>query len=139
MKVNQEIKRVSITLSAHMSSFRHLINHPYFQYSNHLDLSEDLSKWLSLINSSRLHDYCHQQGYSIERKIEPKPNSFLNVRVGFVTADKQNCLSYWSCIGFGISASCGDGYPQTSTTCGNAMCGKLNNLNIDVFGYILVQ
>ena len=138
MKVNQEINWVSITLSAQMSSFHYLINHPYFQYSNHLDLSEDLSNWLSLINSSRLHDYCHQKGYSIERKIEPKPKSFLNVRVGFVTADKYNCLSYWSCIGFGISASC-DGYPQTNTTCGNVICGKLNNLNIDAFGYILVQ
>ena len=72
-------------------------------------------------------------------ELKSKTNSYLNVRVGFVSHDENYCTSVNSCIGFGILASC-DGYPKINTTCGNvAICGKFNNLNLEAFGYILVQ
>ena len=132
MKVNGKANWISLPYTA--NSFDQLIKAGHLQYS-----SKSSAEWLSLINGSPLQGYCDLEGFSMEMKNEFKSNSYLNVRVGFVTADDYDCLSVNSCIGFGISASC-DGHPQTNTTCGNvAICGKLNNLNIDAFGYILVQ
>ena len=132
MKVNGEANWISLPYTA--DAFDQLIMAGYLQYAL------NYSTWLSLINGSRLYDGfkdCRIEGFSMEMK--SKSNSYLNARVGFLTHDKRECDSVNSCIGFGISASC-NGYPQINTTCGNvAICGKLNNLNLEAFGYILVQ
>ena len=134
MKVNGEMSWTSLTYTA--SSLHHLINPGYFK-SKH---TGNRNEWLSLINGSRLQNKCNQEGFSMEMKNEHRSYSHLNVRLGFVANDGNDCYSCNSCIGFGITATCGDGYPQTNTTCGNvAICGELNNLNIDAFGYILVH
>ena len=133
MKVNEEINWISLTYTA--SSLHHLINPGYFKSAH-----TNRNKWLSLINGSRLQNNCNQGGFSMEMKNRHRSYSHLNVRLGFVATDQNHCYSCNSCIGFGITASCGGSYPQTNTTCGNvAICGELNNLNIDTFGYILVQ
>ena len=133
MKVNGKANWISLPYTA--NSFHQLIKAGHLQYS-----SKSSTEWLSLINGSRLYDqyyHCRIEGFSMELK--SKTNSYLNVRVGFVSQDENYCTSVNSCIGFGISASC-DGYPQINTTCGNvAICGKLNNLNLEAFGYILVK
>ena len=134
MKVNGKMNWVSLTYNA--SSFHHLIKAGYFTSSQ----AERRNKWLSLINGSRLQDNCNQEGFSMKMKNKLYPESYLNARLGFFANNENDCLTCDSCIGFGISASCSDRYPQTDTTCGNvAICGVLNNLNIDAFGYILVQ
>ena len=132
--MNEEINWISLTYNA--SSLHHLINPGYFKTTH----TDNRNKWLSLISGSRLQSNCNQEGFSMEMKNEQKSYSHLNVRLGFVANNENDCNSCNSGIGFGISASCGDGYPQTDTTCGNVgICGQLNNLNINAFGYILVQ
>ena len=133
MKVNGKANWISLAYTA--DAFDQLIMTGYLQYA--LNSS---TEWLSLINGSSLYDkydHCRIEGFSMEMK--SKSNSYLNARVGFLTHDRRECDSVNSCIGFGISASCDD-YPQINTTCGNvAICGNLNNLNLEAFGYILVQ
>ena len=133
MKVNGEMNWISMTYTA--SSLHHLINPGYFKSAH-----TDRNKWLSLISGSRLQDNCNQEGFSIKMKNKFKSYSYVNVRLGFVANEQNDCYSCNSCIGFGISASCGGSHPQTDATCGNVgICGAFNNLNIDAFGYILVQ
>ena len=113
-----------------------MINPGYFKSAQ----TENRNKWLSLISGSRLQDNCNQEGFSMEMKNVFKSYSYLNVRLGFVANNEENCYSCNSCIGFGITASCDDRYSQTDTTCGNVgICGLLNIPNIDAFGCILVQ
>ena len=63
----------------------------------------------------------------------------MNIRIGVVASNEENCDSCDSCIGFGTSVS-GCENDVRSTTCGiMAACRQMNNNNTAAFGYILVQ
>ena len=132
MKVSGEMNWISLSYTG--SSFYHQIEVEYSKIA-----TADKSKWMSLISGSRLQDYCNQEGFSMEMKNEFHQVSYLNVRVGFVANNQDNCLSCNTCIGFGISAYDCHKYPR-NITCGNiALCKNFNDLGTDAFGYILVK
>jgi hypothetical protein len=63
----------------------------------------------------------------------------MNIRIGVVASNEENCDSCDSCIGFGTSVS-GCENDVRNTTCGSmAFCNYMNNKNTAAFGYILVQ
>ena len=78
-------------------------------------------------------------GFNIENKTEYDVNGYMNLRIGFVANNQNDCLSCDSCIGFGISVQGCDGDVR-STTCGHmAICDKFGNPGTAGFGYIFVQ
>ena len=98
--------------------------------------------WKSLIDDSSLQENCNEEGFNIQGDYTEGwfwLSWNMNIRIGLVANDQNNCDSCDSCIGFGTSVSgCGD--DVRSTTCGNmAVCAQLNNKNTAAFGYILVQ
>ena len=96
--------------------------------------------WKSLIDGSSLQENCNEEGFNMHMNYAIYQwRWYMNIRIGLVANDQNNCDSCNSCIGFGTSVSgCGD--DVRSTTCGNmAVCNQLNNKNTAAFGYILVQ
>lgn len=98
-----------------------------------------VDSWKSLTNSAELQDNCNQEGFNIEKKNKYDVNGYMNLRIGLVTNNQNNCLSCDTCVGFGISVQ-GCDADLRNTTCGHmAICGKFNNKDISGFGYIFVQ
>jgi hypothetical protein len=100
--------------------------------------------WKSLIDGSYLQKNCNEEGFNTQGDYTFVGTSTtlrwsMNIRIGLVANNQNNCGSCNTCIGFGISVSgCGD-YVR-STACGNiTVCYQLNNKNTAAFGYILVQ
>ena len=95
--------------------------------------------WKSLISSAMLQPNCNQQGFNLEKKNRYDKDGYMNVRIGFVANNQNDCASCDSCIGFGISVQGCEGDIR-KTTCGNiAICGKLDEIDTATFGYIFVQ
>ena len=96
------------------------------------------NEWLSLMDGSRLQHYCNKQGFNINT---PGYNlAYLNVRIGIIANNENDCKSSDSCIGFGITIHHACHGEIRKTTCGNiAICGQLDNKNTPAFGYIFVQ
>ena len=95
--------------------------------------------WASLINNLSLQDNCNEQGFNIQKKHSLYQDQGMDVRIGLVANNENDCLSCNSCIGFGTSVR-GCNNDVKSTTCGNimAICGGYNR-DIAAFGYVLVQ
>jgi hypothetical protein len=96
--------------------------------------------WKSLIDDSYLQNKCNLEGFNIQGVYKHgKWQWNMNIRIGLVANNQDNCGSCDSCIGFGTSVGgCED--DVRSTTCGNmAFCNYKNNKNTAAFGYILVQ
>ena len=96
--------------------------------------------WMSLTNGSSLQEYCNEEGFNVQGVYEYESKEwYMDIRIGLVANNQNNCDSCNSCIGFGILVSgCGD--DVRSTTCGNmAVCDSRNYKNTAAFGYILVQ
>jgi hypothetical protein len=95
--------------------------------------------WMSLIDGSSLQEHCNQEGFNIQGAYTHGPWRWnMNIRIGVVANNEENCDSCDSCIGFGTSVS-GCENDVRSTTCGNmAVCRQMNNKNTAAFGYILV-
>ena len=98
--------------------------------------------WESLIVGSVLQNNCNQEGFNLRmaNKLWSKSISYMNIRIGLVANDQNDCDSCNSCLGFGTSVhGCYEKFPR-KTTCGNlGVCGKLDDKNTAAFGYILVQ
>ena len=94
--------------------------------------------WKSLIDGSSLQENCNEEGFNIQWDHE-YGTSQMNIRIGLIANNDNNCNDCDSCIGFGTSIrGCWD--DVRSTTCGNmAFCGYFNQKNTEAFGYILVQ
>ena len=97
--------------------------------------------WISLTDGSSLQEYCNEEGFNIQGAYTRNKwgSWYMNIRIGLLANNQNDCDSCNSCIGFGTSVrGCGD--DVRSTTCGNmAVCDQLNNKNTAAFGYILVQ
>jgi hypothetical protein len=96
--------------------------------------------WKSLINGSSLQENCDVEGFNIQGVYTYASLRWnINIRIGLVANNQNNCDTCDSCIGFGTSVrGCND--DVRNTTCGNmAFCGYSNNKNTAAFGYILVQ
>jgi hypothetical protein len=96
--------------------------------------------WMSLIDGSSLQEHCNQEGFNIQGAYTHDTSQWnMNIRIGVVANNEENCNSCDSCIGFGTSVS-GCWNDVRSTTCGNmAVCGQLSDKNTAAFGHILVQ
>ncbi|CAB3985909.1 Hypothetical predicted protein, partial [Paramuricea clavata] len=96
--------------------------------------------WKSLIDGLSLQEYCNEEGFNIQGIYTSFPWQWhMNMRIGLVANNENDCDSCDSCIGFGTSVSGCLGFVR-STTCGNmVVCSLLNNKNTAAFGYILVQ
>jgi hypothetical protein len=97
--------------------------------------------WKSLIDGSSLQENCNEEGFNIQRNyMFFSWQWYMNIRIGLVANNENDCDTYDSCIGFGIVRGCW-GHVR-STTCGAenmANCVQLNNKNTAAFGYILVK
>ena len=92
--------------------------------------------WKSLIAGSSLQQNCNQEGFDSSTG----DSRWINVRLGYIANNKNNCGTSNSCIGFGISyKGCNGEVPDI--TCGNiAMCnGNDHGKKLTAaFGYIFV-
>jgi hypothetical protein len=97
--------------------------------------------WKSLINGSSLQENCNEEGFNIRMNYMFSRRRYMNIRIGLVANNQNDCDTYNSCIGFGTSVR-GCWVDVRSTTCGAANmanCVQLNNKNTAAFGYILVK
>ena len=102
--------------------------------------------WKSFINGTLWQEHCNKEGFNIE-SINPNDgyNSYMKIRIGFVSNNQEHCESCDGGIGFGtLARGCTgvhwDDGKVRSTTCGYvAICGHSKNKNTSAFGYILVQ
>jgi hypothetical protein len=97
--------------------------------------------WKSVIDGSFLQENCNKEGFNIQEAYTINQlRWYMNIRIGLVANNQNNCHSCNSCIGFGISVRSGCRDEVRSTTCGNmAVCDDHNDKNAASFGYILVQ
>ena len=90
--------------------------------------------WKSLIAGSSLQKYCNKEGFGVRY-------DGVNVRIGYIANNYNNCMDPDSCIGFGIRyKACHS--TSTHVTCGNiAKCSGNDNghKSTAAFGYVLVQ
>jgi hypothetical protein len=96
--------------------------------------------WKSLIDGRSLQENCNEEGFNIQGSYHFDVYSWsMNIRIGVVANEQNDCYSCDSCIGFGTSITgCEDDVRKT--TCGNmAVCHQLDNKNTAAFGYILIQ
>ena len=130
MKVNGATKWISLNFPT--NSLHSVIEDGTFK-----ETTFGKEAWKSLIDGSSLQDYCNVEGFNIQ--MNDGSQKYMNIRIGLVANNQDNCGSCDSCIGFGTSVS-GCGNDVRSTTCGNmAVCNHLSNKNTAAFGYILVQ
>ena len=96
--------------------------------------------WKSLIAGSILKEYCNKEGFNLQTGLFF--DAYMNVRIGILANDLENCHDTDTVLGFGISVNqCtwSGGIPRKAT-CGNmAICDHLDNFEYPVFGYIFVQ
>jgi hypothetical protein len=81
--------------------------------------------WKSLIAGSTLQPNCNHEGFNIQFPT-------MNVRLGLVANNENNCWSSDSGIGFGINS-------YYSAEMDYQACGIKFAVDIPAFGYILVQ
>ena len=102
---------------------------------NYRNTSAGRAAWKSLIARSSLQPYCNEEGFGIFYQNE------IQIRLGYLANNQDQCPQSDSCIGFGIFYSaCSNTKPNI--TCGNiAQCGSNDNGRklTPAFGYILVQ
>ena len=86
------------------------------------------STWMSLIDGGSLLSKCNQEGFNTGEE--------LQVRLGIISNNGDNCINAGSFIGFGATRpiSCGN-------SCHSYSCGKssMNSKGSPVFGYIMIQ
>lgn len=89
--------------------------------------------WLDLVgDGASLQRHCDHQGFNLAK-------GTTNARIGIVSDNQENCSSFESRIGFGLS---GTGCRQPgSISCGNAARCEPENGSADIrtFGYILAR
>ena len=98
-----------------------------------LNVSKD--KWKSLVSNPFLQHDCNKGGFNVDL-------GSVKLRIGIISADRNDCSSPKSCIGFGIEATghnCSS--LRSSGSCGNAVGCVGNNENrlTKAFGLILVR
>ena len=138
MKVNNKTKWMTINYEA--NSLLNVIKDGAFN-----NTTAGKNEWKSFIIGSRWQPNCNKEGFNIESINLGAFNSYLKIRIGFVTNNQGHCESCDTGIGFGTGArGCAgvdwDNGEVRDITCGYvALCGNNNNEDIPAFGYILVQ
>ena len=129
MTVNGESKWMTIDYEA--SSLYSLIADG--QYRN---TSAGGSAWRSLIEGASLMPYCNLEGFNIRCSKESYHS--INARFAFAANSQNHCFYCHSWLGFGINfdSRCGESGMQA---CGNRQVCSSSIINMNAFGYILVQ
>ncbi|CAB3977854.1 Hypothetical predicted protein [Paramuricea clavata] len=134
MKVNGATKWIALNYTA--NSLHSVIEDGTFKRT-----TAGNEAWKSLIDGPSLQDNCNEEGFNIQGSYHfgEQYSWHMNIRIGVVANEQNDCYSCDSCIGFGTSITgCEDDVRKT--TCGNmAVCNQLDNKNTAAFGYILIQ
>ena len=92
--------------------------------------------WHSLIEDAVLQPHCNREGFNLRCSEESYHR--INARFAFAANNQDHCLSCDSWLGFGIhfESGCGENGMQA---CGNRQVCLPPLVNMNAFGYILVQ
>ena len=85
-------------------------------------------------------EHCDEEGFNIQGVYTHNPSRWnMNIRIGLVANQENDCKTCDSCIEFGTSVSgCENGV--RNTTCGDmAVCHQLNNKITAAFGYTAIS